>query len=141
MRSSLDSPLPSFRFPPSLKALGLALGLAVATLQPAFSQGDPMRPQFSGLQAPGADPAPAAGQIVVSGPSRRFAMVGSHAVHVGETYNGAKLVAIREDGVVWQRPEGTEHEITTPGVRKQPSKREPAPAKAPQKDKTIGEQR
>jgi hypothetical protein len=127
----------------------VVIGFACA-FHPAFgqAQADPMRPARQWLeQQPqsGADPqgeaVPAGGQVVVTGPSRRFAMVGSHAVHVGETYNGAKLLAIREDELVWQRPEGTEHTSMTPGIRKKPSKPEPEPARpARRKEKTIGDQ-
>ena len=57
-------------------------------------------------------------QVLVTGPTRRFAMVDGHAVRLGETYNGARLVAINSDGVVWQREGGRETASMSPGIQK-----------------------
>lgn len=108
-----------------------ALLAVLATAAPCLAQAlaDPTRPAAAWLAAqprppgaPAADETSSHGvQITVTGPTRRFAIVDGYAVRVGETHNGAKLVAINQDGVVWQRGGVQEKSATSPAVQKIPS--------------------
>lgn len=111
----------------SLYAL-LAAFTALVALAPCQAQtlADPTRPAAAWLaaqarppgSAPAAEPGTPGAQIVVVGPSRKFAIVDGHAVHAGDSYNGAKLVDIDKTGLVWQRGAGSERSSMNPAVEK-----------------------
>jgi hypothetical protein len=86
-----------------------------------------------------ADPASTDAQIVVSGPSRRFAIVNGQAVRPGETVNGARLVAINKDGAVWDRDGVTERSDSSPAIRKTIRQAEPKDGKSKAKKSANGE--
>jgi hypothetical protein len=65
-----------------------------------------------------AEPGTPGAQIVVVGPSRKFAIVDGHPVQTGDHYNGAKLVDIDKDSLVWQRGTGSERSSMHPAVVK-----------------------
>ena len=108
-----------------LKALLLVLlgGMAPAH---ADSVPDPTRPATEWLAA---QPAASGGhaafsnaapevQVLVIGPTRKFAIVGGQTVRLGETFNGAKLVGILSDGVVMQKDGSKEKLSMNPAVVK-----------------------
>jgi hypothetical protein len=111
---------------PGLRSGPLAALLALVCAAPAHAQTDPTRPPAVWLaaqpRAPGVE-APVEArtpdvQIMVTGPSRRFAIVNGEAVYAGETRNGAKLVGIEDGAVVWQRAGSQEKSSMSPGVQK-----------------------
>ena len=77
----------------------------------ADSLADPTRPTSEWLAAqppaPGAEAvaqvAPSGLQVLVLGPTRKFAIIDGQLVRLGETYKGAKLVGFHADGVVMQK--------------------------------------
>ena len=79
----------------------------------ASAQSDPTRPPPAwlagqqpvapGAEAQSAEPTNPSAQIVVLSESRKFVVVNGQAIHLGESYNGARLVAIHRDGIVWRR--------------------------------------
>ena len=114
-----------------MKSLSHASPAVVAALlavlaSAAHAQADPTRPHPLWLAAqprlPGTEATPEpsmpAAHIVVTGPSRRFAVVEGEAVRPGESYNGSKLVGIEAGGVVWQRSGSHERATMSPGVEK-----------------------
>ncbi|MBE7942727.1 MULTISPECIES: hypothetical protein [Ramlibacter] len=117
--------VPSRRAP--LRPLAFALvALASAGAQ---AQADPTKPSAAWLAAQAKSPGqkepeatessgPANAQILLSGRARRFAMVDGHVVRPGESYNGAKLVAVGEEGAVWDRGGTRESSSMTPAVQK-----------------------
>lgn len=130
----------SFRF-----WLALFAGLAVLEGIQAQTGADPTRPPGAWMAAqqphsPGSElatePASPGAQIVVISPTRKFAMVNGQAVRPGETYNGARLVAIYEDGVAWQRDGVTERTRNSPAVQKKIRGAEPM-ASAKKSRKTV----
>jgi hypothetical protein len=118
------------------------LGSAVLAPAVAQMQRDPTRPSAVWLaaqpQAPGAaaavEQAAPEAQIVVTGPARQFAMVDGQPVRVGQSYNGAKLIAIEADGLVWQRNGTREKFGIGAGIHKQVKRAEP-PAVTPKPKK------
>lgn len=108
------------------RLLLLILGMAASSFSFAQS-GDPTRPapEWLALQPrlPGAtavetDRGTPGAQIIVVGPSRRFAMVDGQAVRPGETYRGSKLLGIGDEGVTWQTDGHREFTSMSPGVQK-----------------------
>ncbi len=104
--------------------------LALVTSAAAQAQFDPTRPDPTWLAAQiqatqsgeqtevkPEPPIPTA-QILVTGPSRKFAIVDGKTVSPGETYNGSKLLSIEGADTVWQRSAGREKASMTPGVDK-----------------------
>ncbi|MBS0370704.1 MAG: hypothetical protein JSS57_16085 [Proteobacteria bacterium] len=55
-------------------------------------------------------------QLILIGPSRRFALIDGQVVKPGDTYNGSKVVAIKPDEVVAQ--DASKSVELTPGVKK-----------------------
>lgn len=113
----------------------------------AMAQADPTRPPRAWLATqPGGTPVEAEEtgtpepQIVVSGRNRGFVMIRGRAVHPGETYNGAKLVAIGPEGAVWEREGKRETQTMSPAARKSLPGQEKAsrPSKSTQKQQTGG---
>jgi len=115
---------------PTLSAgrlLFVIAGLAASAVSHAQASGDPTRPPpvWLALQPklPGApsvevDAGTPGAQIVVVGPTRKFAMVDGQAVRPGETYKGSKLLAIGPDGLMWQTEGRRELTSMSPGVQK-----------------------
>jgi hypothetical protein len=112
---------------PARRLLLMILGLAATALSYAQTSGDPTKPApvWLALQpkAPGAaavevDAGTPGAQIVVVGPTRKFAMVDGQAVRPGETYKGSKLLNIGPDGLVWQTEGRRELTSMSPGVQK-----------------------
>lgn len=106
-----------------------AAGLVMLASAAAQAQFDPTRPHPAWLAAqiqatqsgaPEVTPEPPIpnAQILVTGPSRRFAIVDGKAVSPGQTYNGSKLLSIDGADTVWQRSAGREKSSMTPGVDK-----------------------
>jgi hypothetical protein len=93
----------------------LAAPLLLLLAQTAQAQADPTRPPS---QRSAADDAAQGGQVVVSGAKRRFVLVDGHAVHPGETWNGAKLLSVGPEGAVWQRGDTRESVNMSPNVQK-----------------------
>lgn len=83
------------------------------------------QPRAAGAAAEAvAEPTAPGVHIVVIGPTRKFAMVDGHAVRQGESYNGSRLAAINQDGLVWQRGGAREKSNMSPNVQKtEPGKR------------------
>lgn len=111
----------------SLQPVAVAL-LALAAAG-VHAQSDPTKPSAAWLAAqakaqgqkepdPGESSGPANAQILLSSGSRRFVVVDGHVVRPGESYNGAKLVAIGESGAVWDRGGTRESPSMTPAVQK-----------------------
>lgn len=105
------------------RMLALAACLSAVMVQ---AQTDPTRPsaawlaaqpRTAGAEAP-ADARTPEAQIVVLGPSRKFALVNGEPVHAGETYAGAKLVAIDADGILWHRAGAEARSTMSPAVEK-----------------------
>jgi hypothetical protein len=113
----------SIRFPASCLAI---LGLTTVVPCLGQSQADPTRPAAAWLAAqPRASGAEAVAEpvtpgvhIVVTGPTRTFAMVDGKAVRPGEIHNGSRLVAIDRNGVTWSRGGIQEKSSMSPGVEK-----------------------
>jgi hypothetical protein len=115
-------------YPMRFRVSRLAAFAALAVLAPCHAQtlADPTRPAAVWLAAqprtPGAsapaEPGTPGAQIVVIGPSRKFAIVDGHPVQAGDHYNGAKLVDIDKDSLVWQRGTGSERSSMYPAVEK-----------------------
>ena len=126
-------------------ACWLAVALGLGTLAPSQAQTDPTRPASAWLAAqqqgvsgdPLAEPSAPGVQIVVIGASRKFAMINGHPVRQGETYNGAKLLAVNEDGAVWQRDGAKEKSSMSPGIQKKLKSMEPTADKAKSNKKTV----
>ncbi len=110
---------------PAGRLLVLIAGLAASALSYAQS-GDPTKPAPAWLalqsKVPGAavevERETPGAQIVIIGPSRKFAMVDGHAVRPGETYKGSKLLGIGPEGVTWQTEGRRELTTMSPGVAK-----------------------
>src|SRR6185295_13163360 len=121
-----------------------ALALAsAATAALAQELQDPTKPSAAWLalqpatagsvQAPAEDGRPPPSAIVVGGPNRQFVMIdGGFAVHIGESFNGAKLVAIENDTAIWQKGKAREATGYGAGVVRTSAKAASAPA-APKK--------
>ena len=106
------------------------------------SLADPTRPAPAWLAAqirvPGAaaqavteaEPSAPGVHIIVSGPTRQFAMVDGEPVRQGENHNGSRLVAINKDGLVWQKDGTQQKSRMSPNVEKTaPGKPNPNPAR------------
>src|SRR5690349_10901018 len=114
--------------PMRIRGSRLATFVAFVMLVPCHAQtlADPTRPAAAWLAAqpakPGAsapsEPGTPGAQIVVVGPSRKFAIVDGQAVHAGDRHNGAKLVDIDKDSLVWQRGTSSERSSMHPAVEK-----------------------
>lgn len=111
---------------------GFVVTALLAATGPALAQSnDPTRPPPAWLPAQSAAQAQSAApaqmpveeavggsHIVVLGSDRRFVMLNGHVVHVGESHNGARLLAINDDSLVWQK-EGVRHRLNiSPGAVK-----------------------
>lgn len=129
------------------RLLLLLAGLFVAVASHAQAVSDPTRPAIAWLavqpKATGvvvAEPesgTPGA-QIVVVGPSRKFAMVDGNAVRTGETYKGAKLLGIGSDSLTWQNGEKREMASMSPAVVKTPpATHQPPPPGTKSRTKTL----
>ena len=100
--------------------------LAMVASAASHAQFDPTRPHPAwvaaqapiGTQSAAREPINQVPQIIVMGPSRKFAIVDGQSVQPGETYNGAKLLGIDGGDVVWQRGGGQEKSSMSPGVEK-----------------------
>jgi hypothetical protein len=114
----------------------LLVGITASTLSYAQVSGDPtkppavwlaMQPKPYGVGAVEVEAAGTPGaQIVIVGPTRKFAMVDGQAVRPGETYKGSKLLNIGPDGLVWQTEGRRELTSMSPGVQKtDPAARQP----------------
>lgn len=111
---------------PAARLLFAIAGLVISALAYAQSSGDPTRPPPAWLalqpRLPGAPVEVERGtpgaQIVIVGPSRKFAMVDGQAVYPGETYRGSKLLGIGHDGVTWQTDGHREKTSMSPAVQK-----------------------
>jgi hypothetical protein len=112
---------------PSGRLLLLIVGLATSAFTHAQTSGDPTKPPPAWLalqpKAPGAaavevEAGTPGAQIVVVGPTRKFAMVDGHAVRTGETYKGSKLLVIGSDGLIWQTEGRRELTSMSPSVQK-----------------------
>ena len=112
---------------PSGRLLLLIVGLAASAFAHAQTSGDPTKPPPAWLalqpKPPGAaavevDAGSPGAQIVVVGPTRKFAMVDGQAVRPGETYKGSKLLVIGPDGLIWQTEGRRELTSMSPGVQK-----------------------
>jgi len=88
---------------------------------------DPTRPASQWLDAlaplkvadaPPPDAVPLGVQIMVIGPTRRFAVLDGHVVHVGEIYQGAVFVAINTQGMRMRKDGATVDYRLHPAVRK-----------------------
>lgn len=131
---------------PSDRLLLLLAGLFVAAPLHAQASGDPTRPAVAWLavqpKLPGAvveaAPGTPGAQIVVSGPSRKFAMVDGNAVRTGETYKGSKLLGIGADGLTWQTGDKLEMSSMSPAVIKAPpATQQPQPPGMKSRTKTL----
>jgi hypothetical protein len=87
--------------------------------------------------------APAQGlQILVIGATRRLAVIDGQVVHLGESYQGAKLVGLDAQGARLKTPRATVNLQITPAVRKQVHVPQAAPGKpAPTTKKFKGDGR
>jgi hypothetical protein len=99
------------------------------------------QPRAAGTQPPVSEAAPPGVQIVVTGPSRKFAIVDGEPVHPGETHDGAKLLTIDEGGVMWQRGSSHESSSMNAGAEKTEPGRRVSPPQSPniRKKMLIGE--
>lgn len=105
----------------------LLVGLGRIGVAQTPGQTDPTRPapEWLAAQAPvpadealGPASAPAGVQVIVIGPTRKFAIIDGQMVRFGQTYNGAKLVGIRPEGVVLQKDGVKEKLSMSPAVTK-----------------------
>lgn len=112
---------------PAGRLLLMIIGLAASALSYAQTSGDPTRPapawlalqpKSSGAAAVEVEAGTPGAQIVVVGPTRKFAMVDGHAVRPGETYKGSKLLTIGPDVLIWQTEGRREVTSMSPGVQK-----------------------
>ncbi len=77
-------------------------------------------------------------RIVVTGPTRKFAIVDGEAVRPGESYNGSRLASIDPDGVTWQKGGAQEKSSMSPDVQKtEPGKPRPQQARPSAKKKPM----
>lgn len=76
-------------------------------------------------------------QVLVIGRARKFAIVDGQLVRQGESYNGARLVGIRHDGVVMQRDGSKETLSMNPAVEKKVRASKPAVRKGKAKPEKI----
>lgn len=121
------------------------LAVLAATLVQAQTMGDPTRPASAWLAAQDprmaaqalADSATPGVQIVVVGPARKFAIVNGHAVRPGETYNGSKLMAVDQGGIVWQKDGTSETSSMSPSVVKTASRSHEAKPVAPKAKRVL----
>jgi len=127
----------------ALMALVCLLGIGVAHAADAVA--DPTRPAAEWLAAqpvvPGAeeagyDLAPGV-RVLVIGPARKFAIIDGQMVRQGETYNGAKLVSVRPEGVVLQRDGSKERLSMSPAVVKKVRVSKPAASRSKSKKKVL----
>lgn len=109
------------------RLLLMTAGLAASSLSHAQTSGDPTRPSPAWMALQPKPPGVAAvqveagapgAQIVVVGPTRKFAMVDGQAVRPGETYKGSKLLGIGSNGLLWQTEGRREFTSMSPGVQK-----------------------
>ena len=102
-------------------------------LTPAWGQGlsDPTRPPPAFLAALPKAPGTAAAaepevvpqlQSLLIGPSRRYAIIEGQLLGVGDSFKGARVVAVRPAGVVLRSERGTETLRLFPDVEKRPVK-------------------
>ena len=100
----------------------VGMASAGALAEPALPLADPMRPP------PGHVPAKV-GESIPAGPSlesvmlpkhgRPLAVINGRQVHVGDDYEGSRLVRLSEREAVLSGPGGTERLFLTPGIRKE----------------------
>lgn len=114
----------------------LLVGLGHIGVAQTTGQTDPTRPapEWLAAQAPvpgneaaGPDNAPAGVQVIVIGPTRKFAIIDGQMVRFGHSYNGAKLVGIRPEGVVLQKDGVKEKLSMSPAVTKMVRVPKPTP--------------
>ena len=60
------------------------------------------QPKAPGAPVVEADTAPPLLQMLLVGPSRKYAIIGGQVLKIGDTYNGSTVVAIKSDSVVLQ---------------------------------------
>ncbi|NJD36053.1 MAG: hypothetical protein FIA96_14685 [Betaproteobacteria bacterium] len=88
----------------------MLIGLGWASGAWAVTAGDPTEPPVAWLAAQPPAPGVTAGtvnalpktQMIVSGKSRKFALIDGEIVKVGDQYKGSKVVAIKADKVVME---------------------------------------
>ncbi len=125
-------------------AAALALGVCAAAWGQALS--DPTRPPQEWLAAqPKGTGTPAAEQEVspllqslLIGPSRNYAIIDGQLVGAGDTFNGARVVAVTPAGVVLRSQRGTQTLKLFPDVEKRPVKPAAAPAKTKRRVRIDG---
>ena len=123
----------------------LLLGLGSMAVAQAQALDDPTRPALEWLAAqpvaPGAEVASegaAAGvQVIVVGPTRKFAIINGQLVRYGQSYNGAKLVGIAPESVVLQKDGSKEKLSMSPAVEKRVLASQPEASKIKSRKKVV----
>jgi hypothetical protein len=119
-------------------------GLSRSAAQTPQTQ-DPTRPAdvwlAAAASAPGTSGAPADApaqglRVLVIGATRRLAVIDGQVVHLGESYQGAKLVGLDAQGARLKTPRATVNLQITPAARKQVHMPQAAPGKPAPSSKT-----
>ena len=125
----------------AIRHLAPLLALGWCALASAGTLTDPTRPPDAWLAAQGSyvtDDDASSGQVLLLGRTRRFAVIDGQLVKPGDTLNGAKVLAIRPNGVVVVE-ENAEPQLLklTPAIEKKSTTSRPQNAQGRTSKRTV----